>query len=98
MSGAESPMEISGSKENCTYENSADAADDCNGAATRKTLQVGLMPVHYNQYPQDREADRFADQAHLSRDPLKHLSADPWHPRYPTPGAEGACARFAALY
>ena len=53
-------MEISGNKENCTHENSADAADDCNGAATRKTVQVSLMPVHYDQYPQDREADRFA--------------------------------------
>jgi hypothetical protein len=32
----------------------------------------------YDQYPKDPEADRFADQAHSSRDPLEHLSAE--HP------------------
>ena len=36
------------------------------------------MPVHYDQYPEDRKTDSFADQADSSRNPLKHLSAD--HP------------------
>ena len=55
-------MEISGNKENCTHQNSADATDDCNGTATGKTNQVCLMPVHNNQYPEDRESDHFTDR------------------------------------
>jgi hypothetical protein len=34
------------------------------------------MLVHYDLYPEDQEADCFADQAHSSRDPLLHLSAE----------------------
>jgi hypothetical protein len=26
-----------------------------------ETIQVCLMPVRYDQYPEDQEADRFAD-------------------------------------
>jgi len=78
MSGAEPPMETGGDKENRSHENSADAADYCDGTATGKTIQVCLMSVYDYQYPKDQEADRFADQAHSSRDPLKHLSAE--HP------------------
>jgi len=78
MPGAEPPMEITGNKENCTHENSADAADDCDRTASAETIQICLMPVHDDQYPKYREADRFAEQAHSSRDPLKHLS--PEHP------------------
>ena len=75
-SGAEPPMETSCDKENRTHENSADAADPCNGTPTSKTIQVCLMPVHYDQYPKDQEADRFADQTHSSGDPLQGLSAE----------------------
>jgi hypothetical protein len=71
-------METGGDKENRSHKNGADTADCCDGTATGKTIQVCLMPVQYDQYPKDREADRFADQAHSSRDPLKHLSAE--HP------------------
>jgi hypothetical protein len=78
MLGAEPPMDASGNKENRSHKNSADAADYCDGAATGKTIQVCLMPVQYDQYSKDREADRLADQAHSSCDPLKHLSTE--HP------------------
>ena len=78
MSGAEAPMETGGDNENRTHKNSGDAADYCDGTATGKTIQVCLVPVRYDQYPKDQEADRFADQAHSSRDPLKYLSAE--HP------------------
>jgi hypothetical protein len=69
-------METGGDKENCTHKNCADAADYRNDTAIGKTIQLCLMPVHYDQYPEDQEADRFADQAHSSRDPLQHLSAE----------------------
>jgi len=46
MSAAEPPMDASGDKENRTYQESADAADHCNGTATGKTIQVCLVPVH----------------------------------------------------
>ena len=75
MFGAVPAMETSCDKENRTHENSADAADYCNGTPTSKTIQVCLMPVQYDQYSKDREAERLADQAHSSRDPLKHSSA-----------------------
>jgi hypothetical protein len=39
-------MDASGDKENRTYQESADAADHCNGTATGKTIQVCLVPVH----------------------------------------------------
>jgi hypothetical protein len=42
-------METSGDKENCTHQNSADTADYRNGTAAAKTIQVCLMPIHYNQ-------------------------------------------------
>jgi len=32
--------------ENCTYQESTDAADHCNGAATGETVQLCLVPVH----------------------------------------------------
>jgi hypothetical protein len=60
-SGAEPPMDASGDKESRTHKNSADAADHRNGTATAKTVQVCLMPAHYDQYPKDQEAHRFAD-------------------------------------
>jgi hypothetical protein len=69
-------MVISGNKENRTDQNSADAADHRNGTAPSKTIRVCLMPVHYDQYPKDRETDRLADQADSSRDPLQRLSAE----------------------
>ena len=70
MSGAEPPMETSCNKENRSHKNSADAADHCNGTPTSKAIQLCLVPVHYDQYPKDRETDRVADQAESSRDPL----------------------------
>jgi hypothetical protein len=69
-SGAKPPVETSGDEENCTHQNCADAADHYKGTATGETVQVRLMLVHDHQYPEDREADSFADQAHSSRDPL----------------------------
>ena len=68
-------METSCDKENRSHKNSAGAPDYRNATATGETIQICLMPVHYNQYPKDPEADRFADQADSSRDPLKHLPA-----------------------
>jgi len=53
-------METGGGKENHRHENSADTADHCNGTATAKTVQVCLMPVYDDQYPNDQEADCFA--------------------------------------
>ena len=52
-----------------------DPAEGRNGTATSEAVQVCLMPVQYDQYPKDRETDRFADQTHSGRDPLKDLSA-----------------------
>jgi hypothetical protein len=63
-------MDANGNKENRAHEKGADATDYRNGTAAGKTIQVCLMPVHYDQYPKDRETGRFADQAHLGRDPL----------------------------
>ena len=76
MSGAEPAVETGGDKENRTHQNSADAADYRNGTAAGETIQVCLMPVQYDQYPKDREADSLAEEAHPSRDPLQHLSAE----------------------
>ena len=76
MSDAEPPMDASGDKENRSHKNSADAADYCNGTATGETIQVCLIPVHYDQYPEDRETDGLAGQADSSRDPLKYLSTE----------------------
>jgi hypothetical protein len=71
-------METGSDKENRTHNSSADAADYCDGTAAGKAVQLCLMPVHYDQYPEDREAYSFADQAHSSCDPLKYLSTE--HP------------------
>ena len=76
MVDAEPPMKTGGDKENRSHKNSADAADYCDGTATGKTIEVCLMPVHYDQHPKDQEAHRFADQADSGRDPLKHLSVE----------------------
>ena len=78
MHGAEPPMDANGTKENRTHEKGADATDHRKGTAACKTIHVSLMPVQYDQYPKDQEADRLADQAHSGRDPLQHLSAE--HP------------------
>jgi hypothetical protein len=61
MSGAEPAMETRGDKESRAHQNSADAADHRNGAATGETIQICLMPVQYDQYPKDPEPNRFAD-------------------------------------
>jgi hypothetical protein len=37
------------------------AADHRNGTATGKAIQVCLMSVRYDQYPEDREADSFTE-------------------------------------
>jgi hypothetical protein len=54
-------METSCDKESRTHQNSADAADYRNGTAIGETIQICLIPVHYDQYPKGREADHFAD-------------------------------------
>jgi hypothetical protein len=53
-------MDISGDEENCAHQKGTEAADDCNRTASGKTIQVCLMPVRYDQYPEDQESDRFA--------------------------------------
>jgi hypothetical protein len=63
-------METGSDKENRTHKNSADAADYRNGTATGETIQICLIPVHYDQYPKDPEAENQVDQAQSSRDPL----------------------------
>jgi hypothetical protein len=35
--------------------------DRGNGTAIGKTIQVRLMPVHDDQYPEDRKSDSFAE-------------------------------------
>jgi hypothetical protein len=39
-------METGGAKENCTYQESPDAADYRKRIAAGETVQLGLMPVH----------------------------------------------------
>jgi len=46
MAGAKTPMETGGPKENCIYQESADAADYRKGTAAGETAQLCLMPVH----------------------------------------------------
>ena len=60
MAGAKTPMETGGAKENRTYQESSDGADYRKRTAAGETVQFCLMPVHYDQYPKDQEADRFA--------------------------------------
>jgi hypothetical protein len=48
----------------------ADAPERCKGPAARSIIQVRLVLVHYDQYPEDREAERKANQAYSGRDPL----------------------------
>ena len=76
MHDAEPPMDANGNKENRAHQKGADTTDYRKGAAPRETIQVCLISVHYDQYPEDREADCFADQADSSRDPLKDLSTE----------------------
>jgi hypothetical protein len=54
-------METGGAKENRTYQESSDGADYRKRTAAGETVQFCLMPVHYDQYPKDQEADRFAE-------------------------------------
>jgi hypothetical protein len=54
-------METGGAKENRTYQESSDAADHCKRTAAGETVELCLMPVHKDQYPKDREADRLAE-------------------------------------
>ena len=61
MAGAKPPMETGGAKENRTYQESGDAADHRKRTAAGETAQLCLMPVQDDQYPKDREADRFAE-------------------------------------
>ena len=48
-------MNASRDKENQTHQNSADAADHRNGTATGETIQICLIPVHYDQYPKTQK-------------------------------------------
>jgi len=54
-------MEAGGTKENRTYQESSDGADYRKRTAAGETVQLRLMPVHYDQYPKDQEAHRFAE-------------------------------------
>jgi hypothetical protein len=54
-------MEISGDKENRTYQESTDAADHCKGTAAGETVQLCLMPVDEDQHRKDPEAESQAD-------------------------------------
>jgi hypothetical protein len=47
-------MDANGNKESRTHQKSTNATDHRNGTAPGETIQVCLMPVHYDQYPKDR--------------------------------------------
>jgi hypothetical protein len=47
-----------------------DAPGCGNGALAGEAIQVCLISVHYNQHPDDREAEAQIDQAHSGRNLL----------------------------
>ena len=60
------PMEISAHQESHADQNRSDAPNRGNGAATPEIVEVRLMPVRDDHHPEDREAERQADQAYPS--------------------------------
>ena len=51
-------MKTGSDKENGAHQNGADAPDRCKGAVAGEIIQVYLVLVHYDQYPENRGARR----------------------------------------
>jgi hypothetical protein len=54
-------METSGNKESHANQHGADPAYHRSAVAAGEIAQICLMSVHYDQHPDDREANRQAD-------------------------------------
>lgn len=57
------PVETSGDKESNAYKDSADASSRRTGAAAGEIIEVCLVLVHDDQYPEHAEAEKQANQA-----------------------------------
>ena len=54
-------MKASCDKESGAHQNGADAPDHYKGAVAGEIIQLCIVLVHYDQYPENREAERQAD-------------------------------------
>ena len=54
-------MKTSSDKESRAHQNGADAPDRGKGAVAGEIIQLYLVLVQYDQYPENREAERQAD-------------------------------------
>jgi hypothetical protein len=73
MFSTEPPVKQCGDKEGRADSDNADPVDCGDRAAPWKIIQVRVVPVHYDQHPEEREAQSEADQTKSGRDPLESL-------------------------